>query len=101
VLESVRQPLGALGSLLRDARGYRPRDGEEFRLDAGADPSRALAEQPIKAPDGPLQAYDRVALVLLAPGLEVDEDSHARILDRGSDISVEETQVTWSIRSST
>jgi hypothetical protein len=93
VLEPVRQPLGALGSLLRDARGHRPRDGEEFRLDAGADPSRALAEQPIKAPDGPLQAYDRVALVLLAPGFEVDERSHARIVDRASDISVEEAQV--------
>jgi hypothetical protein len=101
VLEPVRQPLGALGSLLRDARCYRPRDGEEFRLDAGADPSGAFAEQPIKAPDGPLQAYDRVALVLLAPGFEVDERSHARMVDPGSDISVEEDQGAWPIRWST
>jgi hypothetical protein len=101
VLEAVRQPLGALGSLLSDASGYRPRDGEEFRLDAGADPSRALPEQPIKAPDGPLQAYDRVALVLLAPGFEVDERSHARMVDPGSDISVEEAQVAEPIRWST
>jgi hypothetical protein len=27
--------------------------------------------------------------VLLAPRLEVDEDSHARIVDRGSDISLQ------------
>jgi hypothetical protein len=88
MLEPVRQALGALGGLLRDTCGHGSRDGEEVGLDSWPDASRTVPEQPIQAPDGPLQAHDRIALVLLAPCLEVDDDSHARIVDRGSDISV-------------
>lgn len=93
MLEPVRQPLGALGGLLRDAGRHGARDGEELGFDTGPDASRPLAEQPVQSPDGPLQAHDRVTLVLLSPGLKVDERSHARIVDPASDISVEEAQV--------
>jgi hypothetical protein len=92
MLEPVRQALGTLGGFLPDACGHGSRDGEELGLDSGPDASRTVPEQPIEAPDGPLQPHDRVALVPLAPGIEVDEDSHARMVDRGSDISVQGDQ---------
>ena len=92
MLEPVRQALGTLGGLLPDACGHGSRDGEELGLDSGPNASRTVPEQPIEAPDGPLQPHDRVALVPLAPRLEVDEDSHARMVDRGSDISAQGDQ---------
>jgi len=77
VLEPVREPLGALGGFLRDATRHGARDGEQLGLDSGPDASGALAKEPVQASDGPLQAHDRVALVLLSPGPEVGERSHA------------------------
>jgi hypothetical protein len=88
MLEPVRQALGPLGGFLRDACCHGSRDGEKFGLDSGPDASRTVPEQPIETPDGPIQPHDRVALVLLAPRLEVDENSHGRMVDGGSDTPV-------------
>jgi hypothetical protein len=89
VLEPVHEPLGALGSLFRGTGRHGAGDGEELGFDAGSDASGTLPEQPVEAPYGTLEAHDRVALALLSPGSEVDERSHARSVDPGSDISVD------------
>lgn len=89
MLEALGQALGAFGGLLLEAGGHRPGDRQELRLDAAADAAGSALELHLQSGDGPFEAHDGVALARLPPLAEVDDLTHAAIVDRGTDTAVE------------
>lgn len=67
MVEALGQTLGALGGLILEASGHRPRDGQELGLDAPSDAAAPELELCLQADDGSLQARHGVALTRLPP----------------------------------
>ncbi len=100
MLEALGEPLGPLGGLLVEARGHGTGDGQELGLDARPDATGTPRDQGVQTPDRPLEppegAFVRLPVLLAdrepvipAPDLEVDDLTHACIVDRGSDTTAE------------
>src|SRR3990172_2387914 len=100
VLEALGQALGALGGLLGPAGRHGAHDREQLALYPGGDASGPAGDQAVQPPDRLLEPPERPLgdlvgdlahdqPVLLPPRLEVEDPSHTRIVDRGSDTPVE------------
>lgn len=89
MLEALGEALRALGGLLLEPGAHGAGDGQELGLDPTADPAGTALELLLQARDRPLQAYDGVALTRLPPLCQLDDLTHAPIVDPGSDTSVE------------
>jgi hypothetical protein len=86
VVEALGQTLGALGGLILEAGGHRPRDGQELGLDAPSDAAASALELCLQAGDRPLQARDGVAFTRLPPVRKLDDLTHGAIVEPPTDI---------------
>jgi hypothetical protein len=98
VLETLRQALGTLGGLILEPGAHGAGDGQELGLDPAADPAGTTLELLLQARDRPLQAHDGVTLTRLPPLPEVDDLTHAAIVEPRSDITSEPPGADLTLR---
>lgn len=100
MLETLDQALGALGGVAGAPGGHGAHDLDQLALDARGDAAGPAGDEPVETLDGPLEAAQRLLrdlvldltyhqAVVRAPGLQIQDPSHARIVARASDTPVE------------